>query len=512
MTNKVLLLILDGWGLNADQQGNAWLAAKTPNIDELFSKYPSLALEASGPSVGLPEHTPGSSEVGHRAIGTGQVTEHIISRAEQDIKSGSFQHNEAVIAALTRAKERSKKVHLVGLLSDVIIHASQAVLYSLIEAAGQVGANSKLYLHLFLDGRDTQVRSGQKLVEQLYLQLRDKGYGSLATLIGRDFAMDRDGRWDKIERSWQLMTQLKGQTVRSVLEGVVDAYAAGQDDEHLEPLVIDAGGKIEAGDTVILFNHRSDRIRELAEKFATGGIPDLHVLAFTKYYASMPFATIYDQPLIEPNLVSTVTAAGKKVVKLSETERYAHLTYFFNGGREDPYPGEERSFVPSQRLADITQRPELSLRELTTRVEKACHEARPDLVIVNIPNLDALGHTGNLAATTLAATAVDTAVGRIIKAALPNYTTLITSDHGNCEYLLDRQSQEIRKEDTTNAVPLILISEAHQTTNANSYLQLASLSPAAVLTDIATTILPLLGMGPVESMPGIDLIAQGGLS
>lgn len=512
MPSKVLLIIVDGFGLSVEEGGNAIVQANTPTFDELFAKCPAISLDASGAAVGLTEHSPGNSEVGHRALGTGQVAEHLIRRAENDIKSGAFFANESIKEAVKRAKDRSKKIHLVGLLTDVTTHASESVLYALIDMMGKEGATTKLYLHLFLDGRDTQQRSGQKQVERLYLNLRDRGYGSIATLIGREYAMDRDGRWERIGQAWQLMTQLKGQVVRSPLEGVLDSYGAGQDDEHLGPLVIDANGKIEPGDTVIIFNHRADRIRELTEKFAAAEIEDLQVLTFTKYYPSMPFATIYDDQHLEPNLTSTLTAAGKRVLKISETERYAHLTYFFNGGNEDPYQGEDRSFVPSLRVANVTEHPELAIRELTKRVTDACQKALYDLIVVNIPNCDVLGHTGNLEATKLAVRAVDASLNHILKAAAKDYTTLITADHGNAEYMMDKLSGEIRKEDTTSPVPLILVSTDYRTGAETTYVQLAALPPVAVLTDVTTTILKLLAVPAPPEMSGIDLIKDGGLS
>jgi len=508
MKNKVLLLILDGFGLSPSTKGNAIVASKMTYFNELLKDYPAISLETSGPALGLPPEAPGNSQTGHQALGTGQAVMHNITLAERDIKSGSFFDNQVLKEACKIAKERSSKVHLVGLLSDVPVHASEDVLHALIELVGRERAQAKLFLHLFLDGRDTRERSGQQLVERLYLQLRDKGYGNIATLVGRYFAMDRDGHWDRINKAWELLVNAKGQVVRSALEGVVDAYGKGQTDEFLDPLVINAEGKISKGDVVILFNSRPDRMRELTQKFASSNIEDLHVVAFSQYYQPFPFKVIYPATVIEPNLVSYLNEHNKKVCKITETERYAHLTYFFNGGVENPYSNEDRFFQPSIRQTDLTKYPAMAIKKLTSKVTNAIEKNIYDLIIVNIPNADSMGHTGNMESAQRALAEVDVSLSIIVKEALAEYTILLTSDHGNCEYMIDEQSGERRKEDTSNPVPLVIIDQELKGKGQTSYIELASNPATAVLTDVPSTILSIMQVPPSPQIGGVDIIKE----
>ncbi len=508
MKNKVILLILDGFGLNPESFGNAILEAKTPYFDELLKNYPAVSLEASGQAVGLLAESPGNSQAGHLALGTGQALPSVITQAERDINNGSFFDNEKLKEAFAVAKKRSSKVHLVGILSDVPVHASEEVLFALIEMAGRERAQTKLYLHLFLDGRDTSERSGQKLIERLYLQIRNKGFGSIATIIGRYFAMDRDGHWDRVEKAWQLITQNKGQSVKSPLEGIVDSYGRGLTDENLEPLVADPNGKIEKGDVVILFNSRADRMRQLTQKFASSKIEDLFIVAFTQYYNPFPFGVIYQQTRIEPNLVSYLNEQGKKVCKISETERYAHMTYFFNGGVEEPYKNEDRSFEPAVRQVDVARHPLMAIKPLTKRVIRIINMHKYDLIIVNIPNADSLGHTGNLEAAVKAVEAIDKSLAQIIRAASSEYSVLITADHGNCEYMKDKKNQDVRKEDTSSPVPFIVVDEGLKGKGGNTYEELASMPPTAVLTDVAPTIISILQVPQNAQMNGVDIIKE----
>lgn len=503
---KVALIILDGFGLRAEREGNAIVQAHMPTLDELIKNYVSFSAQASGLAVGLPDKAPGSSEAGHMALGTGQIIEHPLQRVKRDIQNGTFFDNEAIKEAFLAAKNRESKVHLVGLLSDVDVHASSEIIYSLIEMAKKEDYPNKLFLHLFLDGRDTQIRSGQQLVEKLYVTLRNQGYGSIATLVGRYYAMDRDGRWDRIEKAFNLMTKGEGVTTESPLTAVIDSYAKGDTDEFMLPTVVDQAGLIEDGDSIIIFNQRADRIRQLTEKFSASGFSDSHILAFSSYYQPFPFHTMYDQQLVEPNLMTILKDANKKCLKITETERYAHLTYFFNGGVENPYANEERSFVPTPRNRDPKKHPTLGLKELTKRVTSALQGDKADLIVVNIPNPDVLGHTGDMKAVTEGLAAVDIALKRIHEAAR-DYLLIITADHGNCEYMSD--GKDVRVEDTTSPVPVILVHESLRTDNSGlDYLSLAAKTPQYTLTDVPFTILSALDIKPPANMMGENMLEQ----
>lgn len=502
---KVALIILDGWGLAGNAENNAIATASTPTLDQWFANYPAVGLQAAGLAVGLPEKNPGSSEAGHRALGTGQVTDLVVSQISADIQSGSFWRLPLLEEAFVQAKAAGKKVHLVGLLSDVSNHASLELLYALIDSAKQFGYVNRLHLHLFLDGRDTQVRGGQQLLEKVYVYLRNQGYGTIATICGRQYAMVRDGHADYLKKATNLLVKGEGAVSKSPLEAVMDSYGKGESDATLEPTVCDPAGLLETGDTVIFFNHRADRMRPLVAQLGDS-LSGCRVISTIPYQVPWAYEALYQPPVVEPNLCSVLSAAGQKVVKVGETDRYAHLTYFFNGGREEPYYNEERVFIdtPDARLT-----PEQGLHQLSRRVSTYLRQAADDLLVIHVPNLDACGHTGDMALTQQAVTAVDAVLADWLVAANDQWLFLVTSDHGNAEYMLDLQTKEPRAEDTANPVPCLMVHSSLQGKGAvGSYQALAEQPVVGMLTDVPTTILAALQQAVPASLGGINLLDQ----
>lgn len=504
MTKKVALIIVDGWGLASAGPANAFTAAKKPTFDQLFEQYPSFALQAAGQSVGLPENSPGNSEAGHRAIGTGQVTEMVVSRLQRDITSGELWRRPALSGAWENAKQNGKKLHLVGLLSDSINHASLDLLYSLIDSAKQFNYINSLYLHLYLDGSDTQLRSGQELLEKVYVYLRNQGYGSIATLCGRKYAMSRGGEDELAAKAAALLSEGKGQAARSPLEAVMDEYANGRGDFDLEPTVCDPNGTINEGDSVIFFNHRVDRQRPLLTALGER-LSKCYVVTTVPYEDPWPYQSLYESTVIENNLCNLVTTAGKKVTKITETDRYAHLAIFINGGHETPYYNEERVFVDS-RLAKIT--PEQSIDQLSKQVTTRLRQAAEDLLIINVPNMDAAGHTGELTTAQGAVEAVDRVLAEWLVAGADQWTMIITSDHGNIEYMVDPQTNEVRPEDTASLVPCLCVDASTKGKGNHSYDELSSQPAVGMLTDVTTTVLAALGVAPPPEISGVNLLEQ----
>lgn len=502
---KVVLVIIDGVGLRTETAGNAVASATMPNLSKLLKEYPSFAVQAAGAAVGMNDAAPGSSEAGHLTLGTGQMIDHPLRITTQEIVEGRFAQNAAVAEAFTYAKHRSSKVHLVGILSDADVHACSALLPALVDMAKVHGYVNKLYLHLFLDGRDTSQRGGQQLVEQLYLQLRNHGYGSIATMIGRDYAMSRFDSKKRVQTTLDLLLKGKGEIAQSPLQALTDAYGRGETDEFLSPIVVDKSGLIEDNDTVIFFNERADRMRPLFEGLVAKSLHDLYILAYAPYFQPFTWATMYQPSLIEPNLVSTITREGRSVHTITETERYAHLTYFLNGRREDPYDHEVRTFIESTDNETLLRNLAKSVDALTHAVQKAMHEG-DDCIIVNYPYADRLGHSGDFEHTISALEAMDVALGEIVTAAGETYAVVCTADHGNCEYLRDAQADEPRKEDTANPVWCIVIDSDHKQASDTTYASLAAATPTALLPDITATLLTVMGIPVPSEMTGLSLL------
>jgi 2,3-bisphosphoglycerate-independent phosphoglycerate mutase len=503
------LIIIDGWGYTPEREGNAIALAATPYYDEIRERYPHTLLEASGKRVGLPAGIMGNSEVGHLNMGSGRVVRMDVTKIDYDIETGEFFRNEALTQAMTGAKARGTALHLMGLLSDGQVHSSQEHLYALLRMAKERGLQ-RVYIHCFLDGRDTPPMSAYGYVEALQVQCGHIGCGRIASVVGRYYAMDRDKRWERTERAYQLLVKAEGERGIDPVAAVRAAYERGLTDEFIEPIVIEREtgepvATIEANDAVIFFNFRPDRARQLTNALAVPGFgafstpqrPSIDFVCFTKYDETFPLAVAFGSQQRANVLAEVFGRVGVRNYRLAETEKYAHVTYFFNGGIEQEYPCERRLLVPSPKVATYDLEPEMSAFKVTDKVLRAIEDAETDVFIVNFANPDMVGHTGKLPQTIEAVQYIDTCLGWITKGIRrARGITLITADHGNCEQMIDLTTGQPHTAHTTNPVPFHLVDEAARG---------LGLREGAALEDVAPTILGLLGVEQPAEMTGRDL-------
>ncbi len=477
-------------------------------MDFLLKKYPNTLLDASGEAVGLPEGLMGNSEVGHLNIGAGRVVYQDITRISKAIKNGDFFKNRVLMEAIKRAKEGGKGLHLIGLLSDGGVHSLDEHLFALISMAKGMGVKD-LFVHAFLDGRDTPPENGIKYVEKLLLKMKEIGIGRIATMMGRYYAMDRDNRWDRIEKAYRAMVEGAGRFVSDPLVGLKESYERGITDEFVEPMVLvdkdnNPLGKIEDGDSVISFNFRADRIREITkaltlkefEYFNRNKKPEIFYTCMTEYEKDLDLPVAFPPITLNKILADVFRENGIKNLRIAETEKYAHVTYFFNGGVEEKYPEEDRILIPSPKIPTYDLKPEMSAYEVTERVLKEIRSKKYRVIILNYANPDMVGHTGNLNAAIKAIEAVDFCLGRVVNAIREEGgIALITADHGNAEIMIDPETGEPHTAHTTNKVPFILVDEECKN----------GLKSGCALKDIAPTILSLMGIKKPEEMTGVDL-------
>jgi 2,3-bisphosphoglycerate-independent phosphoglycerate mutase len=503
------LIIIDGWGHSPRLEGNAIALAATPYYDELCANYPQTFLEASGTRVGLPGGVMGNSEVGHLNIGAGRVIRMDVSRVDHDIATGDFFRNEVLLSVMDGVKKRGKALHLMGLVSDGQVHSSQEHLYALIRLAKQRG-HERVFVHCFLDGRDTPPSSAAHYVAALQKKVEEIGCGQIASLIGRYYAMDRDKRWERTKRAYELLVKGKGERATDPVAPILRSYERGITDEFIEPTVIvNANGEpvatIQDGDAVIFFNFRPDRARQLTralaipgfEEFDVSGRPQIHFVCFTVYDRSFPLPVAFP-PRDHKNVLAEVwERVCVHNYRMAETEKYAHVTYFFNGGVEKEHACERRLLVPSPRISTYDLQPEMSAFKVTDKVLRGIEERETDVFIINFANPDMVGHTGKLDKTIEACQYVDTCLGWITKRIRQaRGTTLITADHGNAEQMIDPKSGGPHTAHTTNPVPFHLIDEASRG---------LKLREGGALEDVAPTLLGLLGNEKPDEMTGRDL-------
>ncbi len=511
MPRPLLLMILDGWGMSPVRDNNAVALADPPIMGRLLAEYPMTTLQASGMAVGLPAGQMGNSEVGHLNIGAGRVVYQELSRISKAIDDGSFFENQVLLDSLGKLRTASGRLHLAGLLSDGGVHSHVTHLIALLELARRNGIN-EVFVHCFLDGRDTPPQSADGYITELEQAMADLGIGRIATVMGRFYAMDRDNRWDRVEKAYRAMVHGEGRQADSAAQAVADSHAAGITDEFVLPAVVTApGGSVGTmgdDDGVIFFNFRADRVRELTRAFTESGFSCFPV-AGRPQLASFVCMTEYDETFALPvafapeglkNIFGEVlSAAGLRQLRIAETEKYAHVTFFFNGGNEAHFPGEDRVLIPSPRdVATYDLKPEMSALQLTDTVLERIATGNYDVIVLNFANPDMVGHTGVLEAAIRAIRTVDSSVGRIVERVLAvGGALLITADHGNAETMADPQGHP-HTAHTCNPVPCILVDDRRRG---------ASLRPGA-LEDIAPTLLHLLGIAQPAEMTGRSLLLE----
>jgi 2,3-bisphosphoglycerate-independent phosphoglycerate mutase len=503
------LIVIDGWGYSPAREGNAIALATTPFYNEIVEKYPQTLLEAHGSRVGLPAGVMGNSEVGHLNIGAGRVIRMDVSLVDHEIETGAFFQNRVLANAMDGAKSRGGALHMMGLLSDGQVHSSMTHLYALLQLAKNRGLE-RVFIHCFLDGRDTPPHSATLYIASLQNKIADLGVGKIASIVGRYYAMDRDKRWERTKRAYDLLVHAVGERFTDPIEAVKNSYEAGINDEFVEPRVIirsndEPVATIQDGDSVIFFNFRPDRARQLTRALAVLGFSEFPVadrskidyVCFTTYDATFPLPVAFP-PRHHRNVLAEVFAAvGTRNYRLAETEKYAHVTYFFNGGVEKEFPCERRLLVPSPKVATYDLQPEMSAFAVTDQVLRGIDEGETDVFVINFANPDMVGHTGKLAQTIEACQYVDTCLGRITKGVRQRQgTTLITADHGNAEQMIDPLTGNPHTAHTTNPVPFHLVDEASIG---------MKLREGAALEDVAPTLLALLGIERPSEMTGRDL-------
>lgn len=526
--NKVLLIILDGWGVSAAENGNGPLSAPTPVLDYVIATYPKTLLVASGIEVGIIPGEPGNSEVGHSNIGSGRIVWENLPKLNQMIESGELEKSRAIIDAVKNAIAGGGALHLVGLVSDGGVHSHIDHLIKLIEIAAK-NKVTNICVHFIADGRDTPPKKAEEFVKQLEAAFKKFGVGKIATMIGRYFAMDRDNNWDRTQKAVDLFTKNLGTHYRSAAEAVRGNYRFQKTDEFLEPSVIGEGGRIQDKDVIIFFNYRNDRARQLLAPFDQYQKKidvklqnytrprDNYVCTLTQYYSDtkIPVVAVPSPSESKNPLGEVVARAGLPQYHTAETEKFAHVTYFFNAGREGIYSGEKDEIVPSKKVATYDLAPAMSAYEVTEKVLAAISSKYP-FIVVNYANGDMVGHTGVWEAVVKACSTVDECLGKVLPAAsAAGYKAILIADHGNCDVMVDEKTGEPHKEHTTNPVPFVYFDFAAQPYEFKQgsaeelkkrYIEFANRPPIGVLADVAPSALALLGLAQPEDMGGMDII------
>ncbi len=501
----VLLVIFDGFGLNPSRAYNGWAQADTPHLDHYFASYPHTALQASGLAVGLPDGQFGNSEVGHLTLGAGRVLKQDLVRISDAIADGSL----AKLPVWQHLLQGTRRLHLIGLVSDGGVHSHIAHLLGLLSLIVQAGVEP--IIHMVTDGRDTAPGCAERFVTQVETWLKTLGHGRIATVSGRYYAMDRAGFWARTARAWRVMLHAEGETASSAIEAIHKARQRGESDEFIAPTVIgDAStSRIAVDEPVLFFNFRSDRMRQIA---AAIGLPDFNdfdregestrrIVTMTEYDARFPFPVLFEDDIPAKVLAEVLADVGLRQFHCAETEKYAHVTYFFNGGRETPFPGEDREIVPSPQVATYDLKPEMSAAQVADRIIAAIHSAQYDFILVNFANGDMVGHTAVIPAIIRAVETLDLQFHRVVQAALAHgFCILLTADHGNCDEMVDPVSGEPHTQHTVYPVPFLLLGTAT-----------TALSIGRGLADVAPTVLDLLGIDQPKEMTGSSIALKPGI-
>ena len=505
MKKPVILMILDGFGvgLEAEKRGDAIKAAKKPNIDKLFAENPVTKIGASGLDVGLPDGQMGNSEVGHTNIGAGRIVYQELTRITKSIEDGEFFENEALLKAVDNAAQEGKALHIMGLLSNGGVHSHNTHMYAIVELAKKKGVKN-VYVHAFLDGRDVPPTSGKDFVEECANKLKEIGLGKIATVMGRYYAMDRDNRWDRVEKAYSAMVYGEGNKACCPVKAVEESYANDVTDEFVVPTVCEENATVKPGDSIVFFNFRPDRAREITRTFVDpefkgferkNGFFPLTYVCMTQYDASMPNVEVAFKPQSLKNTIGEyISNKGMTQLRIAETEKYAHVTFFFNGGVEQPYEGEDRILVKSPAVATYDLQPEMSAYEVTDKLVAAIKTGKYDMIILNYANCDMVGHTGVFEAAVKAVEAVDECVGKVVTAIREmDGVALITADHGNADKMIDTDGSPFTAH-TTNLVPFCVVGYP------------CELRECGRLADIAPTMLKIMGLPQPAEMTGESII------
>ncbi len=504
------LIIMDGYGVNERHEGNAIFSAKTPNMDSYLKNYPNSIIHASGMDVGLPDGQMGNSEVGHTNIGAGRIVYQELTRITKSIADGDFFENAALKNAVENCKKNNTALHLMGLLSDGGVHSHINHLFGLLEMAKKNGLE-KVFVHCFMDGRDVSPTSGADFAESLVSKIRELGTGAIATVMGRYYAMDRDNRWERVVEAYNAMVKGEGNKDTSAVNAIKKSYNDGVTDEFVVPTVItdengNALGKISENDSVVFFNFRPDRAREITRTLVDpefNGFDraffETNFVCMTQYDASMPNVDVAFKPqTLENTFGEYISRKGLRQLRIAETEKYAHVTFFFNGGVEAVYDGEDRALINSPKVATYDLKPEMSAIEVTDEVVRRIESGNYDVIVLNFANCDMVGHTGIFDAAVKAVETVDTCLGRTIDAIKKmGGIALVTADHGNADQMLDYDTNDVFTAHTTNVVPLVMIGEESGAKLKNGRLA-----------DLAPTLLDIMGLEKPEEMTGESLLIK----
>lgn len=498
MKKKVVLLIMDGWGIAPKDKFNAIDNAKTPNVDRLTRDFPDISLRSDGESVGLPEGQYGTSEINHQVIGSGRVVLQDLPKIDKEILDKTFFTNKALVKSCNHAQKNNSALHLVGIVSDGKVHSSINHIISLVKLAKEQGVN-KLFIHAFADGRDVPPKSIERFIKEIEPYLDGFKKASIATLQGR-FWLDRDRDWEKTETSFKLLHKGEGVKVSNWEAAMNFSYNQGISDEFMTQYLIDEEGLIDKNDSVIFFHYRTDRVHQLLKRTIDQKIENLNICTFIEISESFDNLVAFPRPAINHTLAETVSAAGMTQLHITETEKFTHLTFFLNGGKEKEFEGEEWMLLQSTRLIKpfYNLEPTMQAFKITQEIIKRIEENKTDLIIVNFANLDMVGHTGNYESAVVAAEAIDFCVGLIYKKLqdrLDEYAMIVTADHGNADVMWDYKNEQPHTQHTTNPVPFILISDLN-----------AKLKKRESLEDVAPTILDLMGIEKPQVMTGESLI------
>ncbi|MDP1834170.1 MAG: 2,3-bisphosphoglycerate-independent phosphoglycerate mutase [Candidatus Moranbacteria bacterium] len=514
MLKPVVLIILDGWGIGKSIKGNAIAQADIPTIDKLNNFYPNLSLQAAGISVGLPWGEPGNSEVGHTTIGTGKIIYQSLPRIAMAIQNGEFYRNQIFLKAMGSANQKKSALHLMGLVGKGAVHSHTEHLYALLEMARDQKVQN-VFIHIFTDGRDCAPDSGVESIAALQEKIAEYGIGKIASIGGRYFGMDRNNNWDRIKKAYDVLVMGEGPKISDPIAYLQESYKKEIFDEYIEPAVIveqgNPVGLIKDGDSVIFFNYREDRARQITEafvipsfmKFKRTALKNLDFVAMTQYEDGLPADVAFPPVKITNCLGNILSKNRKSQLRIAETEKFAHVTYFFNGGQEDAFPKEDRMIIPSKNVASFDLAPEMSAKELTDAVIEVVEKEKYDFILMNYANADIVGHTGNEKAIIKAVEAIDRSLERLIPAILlKKGCLLITADHGNAEEVKNIMTGEINTEHSINPVPLwFATSENHRKGTPG-----ISSEPQGLLSDIAPTILDLMDIEIPEEMTGESLL------